>query len=127
AALNCLVRFFYDGLRPDIPKHVPELVAKLITKCWDTQPGKRPSSKEIYDTINTWYNEILGDKSTEIIAQIKMADEVLESNISISNDYNVIIKEDQVKQNSKSLLITDCMSQDDVIVHEHIQKAIEIE
>ncbi|CAG8487057.1 15377_t:CDS:2 [Racocetra fulgida] len=74
-----LSRKIFHGLRPDIPNHVPELVAKLIIKCWDIRPDKRPTSKEIYDILNTWYNDILDDKPTEIVAQTKKADKMLES------------------------------------------------
>ncbi|CAG8510776.1 9816_t:CDS:10, partial [Cetraspora pellucida] len=81
-------KIFYDGLRPVIPKNVPKLVAKLIIKCWNIQPDKRPTSKVIYDTINTWYNEILDDKPTEIVAQIKEADKILESKMSTSSDFD---------------------------------------
>ncbi|CAG8768840.1 3230_t:CDS:2, partial [Racocetra persica] len=39
---------------------------------------KRPSSKEIFNIIDTWNNEILNGESTEIVAQIKKADKILE-------------------------------------------------
>ncbi|CAG8461049.1 21767_t:CDS:2 [Racocetra persica] len=127
-------KIFYDGLRPDIPNHVPELVAKLIIKCWDIRPDKRPTSKEIYDTLNTWYNDILDDKPTEIVAQTREADKMLESKMSTSSHFDTYPEiyvnrqfdtlsamdiENQVEQNSQSLLIMDGISQDDTNVHEH--------
>ncbi|CAG8667842.1 7359_t:CDS:1, partial [Scutellospora calospora] len=65
---------YYHGLRPSIPTHIPKVIAELITKCWDPQPDKRPSSKEIYETITACY-----DKSTEFIAQIENYDEVMKT------------------------------------------------
>ncbi|CAG8604934.1 5433_t:CDS:2, partial [Racocetra fulgida] len=73
-------KIYYSGLRPSIPKYVPKLVFKLIVKCWNAQPDKRPTAKEICDTINSWNN----DKSSEIIAQIMKADETFE-NLLISD------------------------------------------
>ncbi|RIB00729.1 kinase-like domain-containing protein [Gigaspora rosea] len=73
----------YNGLRPSIPAHVPRLVTELIIKCWDPQPDKRLSSKEIYATINVWNNEITNNEFTELVAQIKKADEML-NDLSIS-------------------------------------------
>jgi hypothetical protein len=32
-------------MRPIIPKKTPEAFAKLMKKCWDRDPSKRPSFK----------------------------------------------------------------------------------
>ncbi|CAG8758814.1 33815_t:CDS:1, partial [Racocetra persica] len=60
----------YDGFRPTVPANAPELIEDLITKCWNGQPDKRPTSKDIFDTINTWNSNTLSDLSTEIVKQI---------------------------------------------------------
>ncbi|CAG8485777.1 6451_t:CDS:2 [Racocetra fulgida] len=75
----------YNGLRPSIPGNVPILIAELIIKCWDPHPGKRLNSKEIYDTINIWNNEIINNEFTELAAQIKKADEMLMNDLSMSS------------------------------------------
>lgn len=36
-----------NDLRPKIPKKAPEAMARLMKKCWDRNPVKRPSFKEI--------------------------------------------------------------------------------
>ncbi|RIB16908.1 hypothetical protein C2G38_2038178 [Gigaspora rosea] len=88
-----LAREICHGLRPKIPTHVPKFVAELIIKCWNVKPEERLSSKEIFDIIDAWNNEISNGESTEIVAQIKKADETLEkllvSNASSSDSIKV--------------------------------------
>ncbi|CAG8750581.1 8251_t:CDS:1, partial [Dentiscutata erythropus] len=74
-----LAREIHRGLRPCIPSYVPNLVTELIIKCWDAQPNKRPTSKELYETTSIWINEILNDEAIEFVEQIKNADETLEN------------------------------------------------
>ncbi|CAG8604534.1 12202_t:CDS:2 [Gigaspora margarita] len=71
------------GKRPIIPTHVPKLVAELINKCLNAQPNKRPTSEEVYETINIWYSELLKDESTAFVAQIKKAGETIVDNVEL--------------------------------------------
>ncbi len=43
-----------NGLRPEIPSYVPELLTKLIMECWDAQPDKRPTAKKLFTIIYKW-------------------------------------------------------------------------
>ena len=36
-----------NDLRPTIPKNTPEMFAKLMKKCWDRLPEKRPTFFDI--------------------------------------------------------------------------------
>lgn len=36
-----------NDLRPPIPKKTPESYVKLMRRCWDRDPVKRPSFKDI--------------------------------------------------------------------------------
>src|SRR4051794_38068511 len=46
------------GLRPHIKTGTPEFLKELIKKCWDANPEKRPTSKEIYGTLlDHMYND----------------------------------------------------------------------
>ena len=36
-----------NDLRPHIPKNTPESFAKLMKRCWERVPEKRPSFKDI--------------------------------------------------------------------------------
>ncbi|RIB18778.1 kinase-like domain-containing protein, partial [Gigaspora rosea] len=83
-----LQRMIYNGLRPRIPKHTPQLVTELIIKCWSAQPDQRPTSVEIYDIINTWNNDILNNRSTEIVTQIEEANKMRVSNMPTSSHIN---------------------------------------
>ncbi|POG75335.1 kinase-like domain-containing protein [Rhizophagus irregularis DAOM 181602=DAOM 197198] len=46
------------GLRPTIYKDIPKLLADLIIKCWDAEIKNRPTTKELYQTLNEWSDEI---------------------------------------------------------------------
>ncbi|RIB27379.1 kinase-like domain-containing protein [Gigaspora rosea] len=72
-----LLSAIYNGLRPSIPQHVPKLVKELIIKCWDGQKDKRPTSEDIFNTLNMWDSSILSDTSTEMDTQIS-SDETVE-------------------------------------------------
>ncbi|CAG8694089.1 13330_t:CDS:2 [Cetraspora pellucida] len=123
----------FNGIRPSIPANVPNLVAELIIKCWNAQPDKRPTSREIYEALNKWNSEISSNKSTEIVTQIRKANEMLKDNMSTtlsyidtfsdeiyfdpleivnldeSQDEQIIInlEEKHAKENSQSLIIVD--------------------
>ena len=43
-----------DGKRPEITMDTPECYVNLMKKCWDPDPSKRPSIKEIRRTIGGW-------------------------------------------------------------------------
>ncbi|GBC41343.1 kinase-like domain-containing protein [Rhizophagus irregularis DAOM 181602=DAOM 197198] len=40
------------GLRPNIFKYTPKLLADLITKCWDAEAENRPTAEELYETLS---------------------------------------------------------------------------
>ncbi|PKY31612.1 kinase-like protein, partial [Rhizophagus irregularis] len=42
------------GERPGIIKNTPQCYVDLMKKCWDEDPLKRPSSKELLDIIREW-------------------------------------------------------------------------
>ncbi|CAG8734411.1 36107_t:CDS:1, partial [Gigaspora margarita] len=71
----------YKGKRPIIQTHVPKLVVELINKCLNAEPDERPTSKEVYQTTNIWYNEILNNKQTTLVAQVKKVDEMIVNNL----------------------------------------------
>ncbi|CAG8692499.1 15076_t:CDS:2 [Cetraspora pellucida] len=73
-----LARNIWRGLRPNIPENIPKLINEFINKCWNAQQDKRPTAKEIHDTIRSW-TLLLNDKSTEFFTQIKNADETREN------------------------------------------------
>ncbi|GBC05465.1 hypothetical protein RclHR1_06240001 [Rhizophagus clarus] len=45
------------GLRPNIFKYTPKLLADLITKCWDAKPENRPTARELYQKLEKLYFE----------------------------------------------------------------------
>ncbi|RIB29055.1 kinase-like domain-containing protein, partial [Gigaspora rosea] len=70
----------FNNLRPIIPPSVPKLVQELIVKCWNAQPDKRPTSKDVFDTISMWNSDMFNDISTDIATQIN-SDETIENSL----------------------------------------------
>jgi hypothetical protein len=49
-----LVYKILDGERPKIMEDTPECYANLMKSCWDPDPKKRPSIKDIWSTFYNW-------------------------------------------------------------------------
>ncbi|GBC18286.2 kinase-like domain-containing protein [Rhizophagus irregularis DAOM 181602=DAOM 197198] len=43
-----------EGERPEIIENTPQCYVELMKKCWDENPLKRPSSKEVLNIIDKW-------------------------------------------------------------------------
>src|SRR5205085_2709631 len=69
-----------NGLRPKISEDTPKLLADLITKCWDSKPENRPTSKELYQIINKWHYEII-DENSILYSQVKECEKIRESKL----------------------------------------------
>ncbi|RGB43408.1 kinase-like domain-containing protein [Rhizophagus diaphanus] len=58
------------GERPNIIKNTPQCYVDLMKKCWDEDPLKRPSSKEVLNIIEEWiilpYEKEIEDISKEL-------------------------------------------------------------
>ncbi|RGB29784.1 kinase-like domain-containing protein [Rhizophagus diaphanus] len=50
-----------EGERPEIIENTPQCYVNLMKKCWNEDPLKRPSSKEVLKIIEKWI--ILPDKT----------------------------------------------------------------
>ncbi|EXX68656.1 Cla4p [Rhizophagus irregularis DAOM 197198w] len=46
------------GLRPTISTDIPKLFADLIIKCWNAEIKNRPTTKELYQLLRKWHDEI---------------------------------------------------------------------
>ncbi|RHZ84445.1 hypothetical protein Glove_81g23 [Diversispora epigaea] len=51
-----------QGSRPKIPSEVPKIMVRLIEECWDADPKKRPTSKQLFTIINKWLMSKAFDK-----------------------------------------------------------------
>ena len=86
------------GERPKIVKNVPQCYTKLMKRCWNPDPTKRPSVVEINNTIKRWMgykfirniNEISDEKLKNDIKEFWKADELFlaqaNNQIAIKND-----------------------------------------
>ena len=46
----------YKGMRPDIPKEMPEALSQLTKECWSPAYGQRPSFAEIVSRLRCMYD-----------------------------------------------------------------------
>jgi serine/threonine protein kinase len=53
------------GFRPSISEDVPKLLADLIVKCWDAEKENRPTTKELYQILKKWNDEIDNEVSED--------------------------------------------------------------
>ncbi|EXX56761.1 Ste20p [Rhizophagus irregularis DAOM 197198w] len=53
------------GLRPNIFKYTPKLLADFINKCWDAKAENRPTAKELYQTLNKLHDYEYEDSDTK--------------------------------------------------------------
>ncbi|CAB4491562.1 unnamed protein product [Rhizophagus irregularis] len=63
------------GLRPTISNDIPKLLADLIIKCWDAEIKNRPTTKELYQTLNEWNDEIKDSEDSEYSEYSKYSDD----------------------------------------------------
>src|SRR5581483_4672042 len=65
----------FQGIRPKFMIKVPQLLEDIAKRCVDADPIKRPTAGDLYKNFRKWYHEASYDKNSEIIKQIKEADE----------------------------------------------------
>ncbi len=78
-----LAQRIFTGLRPEITDDTPQFYRDLMQKCWDIDPAKRPSAKEIYELIRSWFSE------SEIRNQIQKAEEIRKSNMTAKKEIKI--------------------------------------
>jgi len=57
---NILIYGIIDGKWPEITYNTPECFAKLMKRCWNSDPSKRPTIKEIHIMdcfCRVWYDQ----------------------------------------------------------------------
>ncbi|RHZ83289.1 hypothetical protein Glove_97g81 [Diversispora epigaea] len=67
-----------NGLRPEIPIHLPKLITEIIMRCWDYRITHRPTSEQLYELLKKYleyYRENDNKNNNEITIQIKEAEE----------------------------------------------------
>ncbi|RHZ58640.1 hypothetical protein Glove_372g123 [Diversispora epigaea] len=72
-----------NGLRPKIPFHIPKLITRMIMRCWDARVTHRPTFNELYDELRK-YNYDFSNQHSEIVIQIKKAEEISANQESIN-------------------------------------------
>ncbi|RGB22281.1 kinase-like domain-containing protein [Rhizophagus diaphanus] len=81
-----LIYNIIDGERPKITRDTPECFANLMKRCWDPDPSKRPSIKEICKKIYFWsFNSF---KDDVISGQFKQAEKTREELIKSGPEFN---------------------------------------
>jgi len=70
-----------QGVRPTITVDTPEFYCDLMQRCWDSDPTKRPTAKEIQKQTYYWEKQ----PEQDIQDQLFKAEEIRMANISIKN------------------------------------------
>ncbi|RIB21888.1 kinase-like domain-containing protein [Gigaspora rosea] len=70
----------WNGLRPKVIKGIPLCYQNLLERCWNSDPLKRPSAIEIYETINSWKNDV------NVLSEFLKSDNAIEIKDYISNN-----------------------------------------
>ena len=52
-----LVRFLREGKRLEVPAFAPYLVADLMTRCWEKEPGDRPTFSHLENELGNMLEE----------------------------------------------------------------------
>ncbi|RIA86398.1 hypothetical protein C1645_740868 [Glomus cerebriforme] len=82
-----LAKKICQGLRPSFNIKVPQLIVHLIESCLDANPLNRPSAVEVKNILYQQWRELVNSKETELVKQIKEADEInnkLQTNTNLS-------------------------------------------
>src|SRR5438132_4473496 len=66
---HCLITDILKGERPQIPEDTPEFYTELMKRCWDHNPGNRPTAREIRGCLReyVYYNSNRTEEKKEII------------------------------------------------------------
>ncbi|GBC00349.1 hypothetical protein RclHR1_03820014 [Rhizophagus clarus] len=62
-----------DGKRPEITDDTPEDFVNLMKKCWNSDPKKRPSAKQVCEKFNLWSTL---EKNADHIDKFNQAEEI---------------------------------------------------
>ncbi|RGB25143.1 kinase-like domain-containing protein [Rhizophagus diaphanus] len=82
-----LIYKILDGERPKITEDTPECYANLMKSCWDPNPKKRPTIKEIRLTFDRWV--FRGKNKAEFI-QAEIIDALLNYSNSLNENNNEV-------------------------------------
>ena len=94
--------FIIFGGRPEFPPNFPEMYQELVQMCWDIDPSRRPSFKDIIDTISLNDFVLPGtdlDKYHEYIEKLKTNEKIGE----IDNYKKIIEEKDNELQAASDL------------------------
>ncbi|GBC25785.2 kinase-like domain-containing protein [Rhizophagus irregularis DAOM 181602=DAOM 197198] len=69
---------FLNEIKSHLQIYMFNVVRYLIMKCWNAEVKNRPSTKELYQVLNKWKDEVK-DKNTELYSQIKECDKISKS------------------------------------------------
>src|SRR5436189_4262183 len=64
-----------QGLRPKSNYKIPQLILDIIQQCWDADPLKRPTAKELKEKFYQWHKYDLENKDSKIYKQASEVDE----------------------------------------------------
>ena len=67
-AMEVLLQVVNDGKRPTMPADIPPAFAELVSKCWATEPGERPTFADVVADIEV-FTEMSGADPGHLVPQ----------------------------------------------------------
>ena len=52
------------GLRPSILPNMPKEYVEMMQRCWDVDPSKRPTIRELHNFARNFQNDLYGNESS---------------------------------------------------------------
>jgi serine/threonine protein kinase len=82
-----------EGLRPPTLPKMPVDYVEMMQKCWDTDPSKRPTIRQLLDFSNNKLKELYetertNNNNTSLINRLFKFSKIKKKEIDFNNDYN---------------------------------------
>ncbi|KAK8865515.1 hypothetical protein M9Y10_011071 [Tritrichomonas musculus] len=121
-----LFRAVVKGERPNIPRSVPSHYRHLLTECWEGDPEKRPTFKEIVDVLKSdiFVNDDDIDKK-RFFEYVQYLDNYKDS-VTESKFIRPKSEADKKKKKEKDEEENDSKNQDEVLNHSHRIKILKL-
>jgi serine/threonine protein kinase len=76
-----LILAICDGERPQIVEGTPDCWVQLMTRCWDSDPTKRPTAEDVRNEVRSWRDpEYNDEKNVHALFQLEKAEQYRKEN-----------------------------------------------
>ncbi|CAG8627798.1 153_t:CDS:2 [Paraglomus brasilianum] len=76
-----------NRIKPKVINGIPECYQEFMERCWNDDPGERPTSSEVYSIVGIWFNQMMFVPGSEIGKQFWEAEDFRKYH-NVSEDMN---------------------------------------